>query len=68
MIRSSFARLLPKGRKNYMVNYMGIISLKKEHELPRMVHALELCSLATEGTQELTLMKNYMVNYMAIIC
>ena len=64
MIRSSFARLLPKGRKNYM----GIICLKKEHELPRMVHALELCSLATEGTQELSLMKNYMVNYMAIIC
>ena len=40
---------------NYMGDYMRIICLKKEHELPRMVH-------------ELSLMKNYMVNYMAIIC
>ena len=53
--------------RNYMVNYMAIICLNK-HELPRMVHALELCSLATEGTQELSLMRNYMVNYMEIIC
>ena len=25
-----------------------------KHELPRITHALELCSLATEGTQELS--------------
>ena len=41
-------------KNNYMINYMGnymvITCLNKEHELSLMSHALDLWSLATEGT------------------